>query len=257
MPIHLSRREFERIVREALESLPPEFRRYTRGMEIRVEDYPDDASMAEWGTSPPDYPFGCYEGPALPEVDGTRLDFGGVMRVFKRPLEQWCQDEKELRDQIERTFYHELGHRLGFEEEDMPGMLQPGAGMEPPEDFAAEAGRRAEQARADLAAAQLLLEKGSSDWALTVALSAASLGLQVFLLRRGLDPGEFSTSSLSHLVLRCEDFDKEFAAFRNLDPLERISTDLGDEEMSPPCRRVHKADAKEALRAAEKILGMI
>jgi predicted Zn-dependent protease with MMP-like domain/HEPN domain-containing protein len=254
MPVHLSRKEFERLAREALASLPEEFRAYTGGMEIRVEDYPDDASMVEWGAKPPHYPFGCYDGPSLGEVDGTRREFAGVMTLFKRPLEEWCQSEEELIDQIERTVFHELGHRFGFEEEDMPAAVQGGAGFDVPGDMEAEARRRMAQARADLMAAKALLEGGHADWALMAALSAVSLGLQAFLLGKGVEPGEFSTSSLTHLVLRCEEFDGAFAAFREVDGFEQISTDLGEEGVPPPCSRVSAKDARDAAALAERVV---
>jgi len=82
MAVQMSRERFEELVQEALGELPPEFRRYLNGLEVRTEDYPDDELMAERGLVPPDYPFGMYEGPALPDVD-TPSDFPRTMGSYK------------------------------------------------------------------------------------------------------------------------------------------------------------------------------
>jgi predicted Zn-dependent protease with MMP-like domain len=39
--------------------------------------------------------------------------------VFQRNLERIAKDRADLIEQIRITLYHELGHYLGFEEEDM------------------------------------------------------------------------------------------------------------------------------------------
>jgi predicted Zn-dependent protease with MMP-like domain/HEPN domain-containing protein len=254
MSFHLSAKEFERVAHETLKDIPEEFKPYMQGMKLVVEDYPDDVSMVEWGVKPPHYPFGCYDGPSLPEIHGARHEFAGTMTLFRRPLEEWCGNEAELRDQIERTVYHELGHRFGFKEEDMPPTLQGTAGFDVREDYSAESERRLVQARADHAAARVLLAAKAPDWALTASLSAMALALEAFLLKKSVEPGEFSTSSLTYLVLRCEEFDEAFSVFREVDSFEQLSCELGDEDVPPPCRRIAESDARDAVELAARIL---
>ena len=254
MSFRLPAKEFERVAREALKDIPEDFRPYMNGMKLVVEDYPDDVAMVDWGVKPPHYPFACYDGPSLPQIHGTRREFAGKMTLFKRPLEEWCRNEAELRDQIERTVYHELGHRFGFKEEDMPPTVQGGAGFDVREDYSAESERRLVQARADLAAAKALLAAKAPDWALTASLSAMAFALEAFLLKKSVEPGEFSTSSLTHLVLRSEEFDAAFSDFREVDSFEQLSGDLGDEEVPPPCRRIAERDARDAVELAARIL---
>ena len=113
MAVRVGEARFSELVKEALSELPPDFAKYLRGLEIQVEDYPDDEIMLELGLKPPNYPFGLYEGPSILETDNPR-DFPGRIVLFRRPLEEWCQTEEELRDQIRRTVFHELAHRFGF-----------------------------------------------------------------------------------------------------------------------------------------------
>jgi len=247
MPVHLPQSEFERLAREALASLPEEFRRCLPGMELRIQDYPEDDLMVEWGLRPPHYPFGMYDGPSIAETTGSRRRLEGTMVLYKRPLEEWCRDRNELHDQIERTVYHELGHRLGFEEDDMPEPVAPGAGMPLECDPAAEAPRYQEQAQSDLAAARATLEAGCFDWALSAALAAAQTAAEAFLLRNGDDPLELGLESLAQVLDAAAEVDPELADFEDLIRLDEINPEMGEEGVPPPCRRIDRARAERAV----------
>lgn len=250
----MSRERFGELVKKALAELPPEFRRYLKGLEVRVEDYPHDELMAEWGLRPPNYPFGMYEGPALPEVD-TPSDFPGVMVLYKRPLEEWCQSEEELRDQIRRTVYHELAHRLGFPDEGMLDELRAGAGTPWPEEARTEeAERHLVQAEHDLAGAELLLREGHHDWALDAALVASDRALRAFLLARGEDPEALTQDGIPELLARAAKHIPSWKKLRPLVRLDRVALGMGDPGAPPPCHRVRAKDAEEAVRYCTELV---
>ncbi|MCX7844703.1 MAG: metallopeptidase family protein [Candidatus Bipolaricaulota bacterium] len=254
MPIRVGEERFAELVREALAELPPEFQRYLQGLEVRVEDYPSDELMREWGLKPPDYPFGMYEGPSLLEADDPR-DFPGTIVLFRRPLEEWCGSEEELRDQIRRTVFHELAHRFGFPEEGMPEEVRAGAGFPWPEaERLAEAQRFWEQARHDLGAAQVLQAAGFPDWALETALTAAYRGLVAFLLRKGEDPEIVLAEGIPALLVRAAKHQRGLGRFRGLARLDQVSTDMGAPGVEPPRRRVREKEAAAAVRLAAELL---
>jgi predicted Zn-dependent protease with MMP-like domain/HEPN domain-containing protein len=254
MPVRVGEERFAELVREALNELPLEFQRFLQGLEVRVEDYPDDELMRAWGLRPPNYPFGVYEGPSVLEADDPR-DFPGVIVLFRRPLEEWCQSEEELRDQIRRTVFHELAHRFGFSEEDMPEELWAGAGLHgTPKERAAEAQRYREQAAHDLAAAQLLLERGLADWALEAALAAGHRALAAFLLRAGEDPEVVASQTLPELFSRAAKRAPRLARAKDLVRLDRVTTEMGDPGAEPPYKRIRPSAAKAAVQAAAEVL---
>ncbi|MCR4391364.1 MAG: metallopeptidase family protein [Candidatus Acetothermia bacterium] len=254
MPVHVSRDRFEQLVRDALAELPAPFRRYLRGLEVRVEDYPDDELMAEWGLVPPNYPFGMYEGPALPEVEDRDV-FPGVMIIYQRPLEAWCRSEEELCDQIRRTVYHELGHRFGFSDEGMPDELRAGAGTPWPEAARrGEAGRYLRQAEHDLAAAEALLAGGHHDWALDAALAAADRALRAFLFVRGEDPEAVAQEGVPELLARAARRDPPLRRLRPLLRLDQIALDMGDAGAPSPAERVRPKWAQEAIAHARELV---
>lgn len=257
MPVRVGEERFAELVREALRELPKDFQGYLQGLEIRVEDYPSEELMEEWGLRPPNYPFGVYEGPSVLEAENPR-DFPGVIVLFRRPLEEWCQSEEELRDQIRRTVFHELAHRFGFSEEGMPEELRSGAGFSWPEEKRQEESQRyREQATQDLAAAKILLDQGHYDWALEIALTGAHRALLAFLIEKGEDPETLVSEGISQLILRGVRVDRRFSRFGDLAKLEMVSTDMGDPGLAPPCRRVREKHAAHAVRMLENLLGLL
>jgi len=253
MAVRVGEERFSELVREALSELPPDFAKYLRGLEIQVEDYPDDEIMLELGLKPPNYPFGLYEGPSILETDNPR-DFPGRIVLFRRPLEEWCQTEEELRDQIRRTVFHELAHRFGFSDEEMFDELRAGAGLPwKEEERREEADRYLKQAEHDLRAAELLAERGFFDWALEIALTSAWRSLFAFLVKTGEDPEAIAEEDIPRLWARAVRRDPRFLSLRELPRLDRITVEMGEPGLPPPRERVGERQAKAVLGAAKKI----
>jgi predicted Zn-dependent protease with MMP-like domain len=88
---------------------------------VIVQEVPDER-MAETGDEElaPDM-LGLFDGVPLPDTDFLELGTAPPSRIFlfQRNLERIAANRDELVDQIRITLWHELGHYLGFEEEDM------------------------------------------------------------------------------------------------------------------------------------------
>ncbi len=250
MAVRIEREEFEKLTHQAIAELPDAFRPYLQGMEVRVEDYPEDALMEEWGMAPPDYPFGMYEGAALPEVQ-DRNDFPGVLVLYQRPIEEWCRDLDELRDQVRRTVFHEIGHRLGYPDEEMPDEVRGGvADRWDDESLRAEGARHGRQAVHDLRAAEVLQEGGWPDWALDVAMTAADRALRALLMAQGKTPDELEQDGLPELLARIAAVDRGYRTHRPLLRLDSVSTDLGDPRRRAPSERIALSVSGDALEHA-------
>ena len=98
---------FERLVGEALDSLPPELGEMMENVAVVVEDaHPDDDLL------------GLYEGVPLTE----RADYGGMampdrVTVYRLPICAVCDSEEELVDQITVTVVHEVAHHFGIDDD--------------------------------------------------------------------------------------------------------------------------------------------
>lgn len=104
----MTRREFEKVVDNVLEQLPPWVLQKIDNLVVVVEENP-----------PPELGdvLGVYEGVALSE----REDYFGVLPdrivVFRQPHLAMNLPDNDLRAEIRKTVLHELGHHLGIDDE--------------------------------------------------------------------------------------------------------------------------------------------
>ncbi len=98
---------FDDVVREALDSLPPELAAGLRNVAVVVEDEdPDDPDL-----------YGVFVGVPLTEGGPGPGDLPNRIAIFRRPLEDDFRDVDELREEIRITVLHELGHYFGLDED--------------------------------------------------------------------------------------------------------------------------------------------
>jgi len=120
VPTRVSRADFDKQVKLAARALPKQFRKSLDRVSVIVQDLPEEELRegAEDVVSPE--LLGLFDGVPLPETgeDGAVLRPNRIF-LFQRNLERMAASRAELEEQIRVTLYHELGHYLGFEEEDM------------------------------------------------------------------------------------------------------------------------------------------
>jgi predicted Zn-dependent protease with MMP-like domain len=114
----MDRAEFERLVADALASIPQRFRDAMTNLVIVVEDEPARDLLREMEIEPPDTLFGLYQGTPLTE---RRWDYGNALPdrilLFQGPHEREADDEDDLVVSIGETLIHEIGHYFGLSEE--------------------------------------------------------------------------------------------------------------------------------------------
>lgn len=120
-PVEMSQADFDRAVEDALAALPEPVRRYLANVAITVESLPADDDLR--GSAPPLSPsiLGLFRGAPLGEK--ASMDpwshFPSSIVLYQRNLERFATDRDELIEQIEVTLLHEVGHFLGFDEDDL------------------------------------------------------------------------------------------------------------------------------------------
>ncbi len=121
-PFRMGRDEFTACVERARAHLPDPFRRHLDDEIVLIVDpLPADELLQE--ESPPLDPelLGLFVGIPLTERDlqSTGAEFPARIYVFKRNLERFASNADELAEQIAVTLYHELGHYLGMDEDQL------------------------------------------------------------------------------------------------------------------------------------------
>jgi len=116
----MTREKFEQLVAEAITLIPRRFRREMRNLAIVVEDEPDAELLDEMEIEPPDSLYGLYQGTPLTErTSGYGNTLPDRVTLFRKPIEEDCDDEDDVRAVIGETLIHEVGHYFGLSEEEI------------------------------------------------------------------------------------------------------------------------------------------
>ena len=136
----MTRREFERLVAEAVTLIPARFRREMKNLSLVVEDEPSPELLAEMEIEPPDSLYGLYQGTPLTERPwGYGNALPDRITIYQRPIEEDCDDEDDMRAVIGETLIHEVGHYFGLSEEEIEAIEEQywrGETLDPSEDEA-------------------------------------------------------------------------------------------------------------------------
>jgi len=114
--------DLEALAETAYRRLPEEFRQLCDGVVIKVEDFPDDETMAAMGCETPFDLLGLFRGIGLAQ-GGAMMQTGqfpNMVWLYRRPiLDYWAEHEESLGDLITHVLVHEIGHHFGLSDEDM------------------------------------------------------------------------------------------------------------------------------------------
>ena len=119
----MTRKEFEKVVQDALDALPEALRRKIDNVEIRIAESPSPRQAREWGRGrlPPLY--GLYEGTPYGERGPDySLRLPDRITLFRRAIERDCRTRPEMIRCIRETVLHELGHYFGLDDEQLEGL---------------------------------------------------------------------------------------------------------------------------------------
>ena len=114
----LSEKDFDRIVKKAIRSIPEEIQQYLDNIVISVKKRPSKKMLQEMGLSPEEPLLGVYDGVSLMDRSATSPPlFPDSIILFQEPLEEMCETIEELEEEIEITVVHEIAHFVGISEE--------------------------------------------------------------------------------------------------------------------------------------------
>jgi len=105
--VEVTRRRFEELVGEALDTVPEGLARLIDNVVFVVEDDSGDPDL-----------LGHYEGVPLTE----RHDYGGMVMpdriiIFRHPICAICESEEEVVEEVLVTVVHELAHHFGIDDD--------------------------------------------------------------------------------------------------------------------------------------------
>ena len=112
----MKREHFVKVVEEALDSLPEEFRSRIRNVAVLVEDVPPNQPSPQLGQHRR-LLLGLFHGVPTTKKSIFDLPTGpDYIVLYRKNIEAVCSSEAEVREQIRLTVIHELGHYFGLDE---------------------------------------------------------------------------------------------------------------------------------------------
>ena len=120
----MTRQAFEKLVAEALDSLPAKFRRRIENVAVLVEDRPAHEPPSAPG-EPRRLLLGIFHGVPLTQRSTFYIPFGpgpAQIVLYQKNIEAVCHSDKEVREQVRRTVIHEFGHYFGMTEKQLEGV---------------------------------------------------------------------------------------------------------------------------------------
>jgi len=108
--------KFEELVNKGIEAIPKGFLEKLDNVEIIVEETPTPEQLKKLKIRKGSFLFGLYEG--VPQT--KRWGYGQVLpdkiTIFKAPIEKLAQSEKEIKEIVKNTVWHEIAHHFGLDE---------------------------------------------------------------------------------------------------------------------------------------------
>ena len=113
----MERNRFERLVRQALLSIPDTIRDHLDNVDVVVEDTPSKRQLVGTGLEEGELLLGLYEGVPLTE----REDYGFVLpdkiTLFQDAIEAICSSDDEIVREVRATVVHEVAHHFGIRDD--------------------------------------------------------------------------------------------------------------------------------------------
>jgi len=117
MKTPMKRPDFEHLVTEALDDLPPSIQEKLDNVDVVIENWPDPETLRRAGVPHPMQLLGFYHG--VPQTKRTR-SYGLVLpdkiSIYQRPIEMRCRTVEQVRATVRRVVRHEIAHHFGLDD---------------------------------------------------------------------------------------------------------------------------------------------
>lgn len=118
---HISPSEFERLVDEALASLPLQFRQLLENVAVIVEEEPSIEDYEEHGLPEDQELLGLFRGiPRSAVSHNMPPSLPNQISIFRGPILRISSSREQAMNEIRDTVVHELGHYFGLDDAGMP-----------------------------------------------------------------------------------------------------------------------------------------
>lgn len=110
--------EFEQVVGETMEHLPPQFQERLDNVAIVIEEYADPETLRLAGVRQPFDLLGFYHGiPLTARTTGYGMVAPDKISIYRQPILHYYRTAERIREGIRHTVLHELAHYFGIDDD--------------------------------------------------------------------------------------------------------------------------------------------
>ena len=113
----MRRRDFEKLVLDALKQLPEEIALQMDNVDVVVQAWPSEEQLDSTGLDAPHELLGLYEGIPLTERDSYDMVLPDRVNIFQGPIEAISSNRETLVQEIRDTVLHEIAHHFGIDDQ--------------------------------------------------------------------------------------------------------------------------------------------
>ena len=114
----MTRRDFQRLVQQALDELPPKFQDALDNLDIQVRWAPTPYERRRARLRPGHDLFGLYLGvPLTKRSHGYSMVLPDTILIYQRAHERHSTTQNDVVQQARQTLLHEIGHYMGIDED--------------------------------------------------------------------------------------------------------------------------------------------
>jgi predicted Zn-dependent protease with MMP-like domain len=117
--------DFIKLVEQAVDDLPRNFRTRMENIAITVEDYPSPAVLRSLEEPAGKHSLlGVYIGIPYNKRPAHHLPgkLPDRIELYQKNIEAICRTQQDVVEQVRETIIHEVGHYFGLSEEDLEGL---------------------------------------------------------------------------------------------------------------------------------------
>jgi predicted Zn-dependent protease with MMP-like domain len=113
--MHFSEEQFERLVAQALDELPPYFQEKISNVEVLVKGWPSRRELHNAGVPSGHTLLGLYSGIPLTErTHNYGLVTPDTITLYQGPIEQVATKPEQIPEIVQHTVIHEFAHHFGI-----------------------------------------------------------------------------------------------------------------------------------------------
>jgi predicted Zn-dependent protease with MMP-like domain len=127
--LELSDKQFDQLIAEAIDAIPPLFQEHLQNVAFIIEDEPTPEQRMQLKLYPYETLFGLYEGVPLPARNGMAKILPDKITIFKTPALNVSRSIDELKEHLRHTVWHEVAHYYGLNHKRIHELEDKGKGV--------------------------------------------------------------------------------------------------------------------------------